>query len=210
MGEDDYGWYDDPGWNDPGQGDPVAIDPGQDPTVGSDPFADFTGADDSGIIWENGEVVGMDLGDGTWANLDGEIFDQAGNSLGFLDLYFSGKSFDELAPGITPDSGTGGGFLSGIGDFFKNLFGGSGGGSGGAGGAMGSAMGQLSSKAQQAAQNLSNAQQQGASTQTLQALQRQLYMAQQALTRMQGGGISPLLIAGAVGLGVYFLAKSRD
>ncbi len=110
MYDEDGNWIDDEGSDttvvvddgNQGGGDPGAGDPGDLP---NDPNgANFTGTDQDGMIYEAGQIVGMDLGDGTWADLNGTIYDANGNAI------------DQVQPAQG----------SGLGDFFSKLFGGGG------------------------------------------------------------------------------------
>lgn len=198
--DDDYGWsgYDDGGvitgepWIDNGDGS--FTDPG------------------TFEIWQDGEIIGFDNGDGTWTANDGTIFDSDNNPIdGPIDVVFSEPDL----PGS--DNSTGGGFFAGLGNFLSSLFGGGGGGNsaggsagGGGGGFSGGQLGQAQQQVNRAQQQLDQAQQNGSSAQVIARLQQQLGLAQQMLLAVQTGDRQKLiLIAALAGLGVYAWQSSR-
>lgn len=180
------------------------------------------------------------LGDGSWFNPDGQMFDSQGNWLrdDYLvhdeqtDTWYdaiTGEWFDsqgrltEFHPREAPDgtpitdegnvSDIGEGFFEKVGNLLKNLFGGSGSSQGGGqGGGGSSSFGSAAqSRQSQAEQALAKAQQSGtATTAQLAALQRQLAAAEAAVARSGGGMGSTIMVAAAVGLGVYALTSRRD
>ncbi len=66
MGDDDYGYW---GSDQPDDGGGVA--------------EDTSWTDEFGMIWENGEVIGFDNGDGSWTAADGSIFGENDELIGW-------------------------------------------------------------------------------------------------------------------------------
>lgn len=126
------------------------------------------------------------------------------DQLDFTDVY------------ATPDpiTSSGGGFWSGVEDFFGNLFGGAGGGSansGGGGGSFGGSSGggsqNLNALVQALTQALKSAQSSGASATDISALQQQLALA--TAQQKSADTMKMVLIGGGVIVGAYLLTRNN-
>lgn len=237
--EDYGGDYSDPGstvvdWFDNGDGSWTNLADGtiweNDQVIGYD-FGDGTWMDLDGNIrgadnqllpgfdasFEYDEASGFwfDTLTGAWINEAGEVVSFGGDAPSFPDSLPGGP---DTSGDYTPNQG--GGFWQSVGDFLGKIFGGGSGAPGGGGGGFGGggsfgggssgAQQQAQQRAQQAAQQLARAQQQGASAQQIAQLQQQLALSQAVLSRMGGSNVGQtILIAAAVGVGVYALATSR-
>ncbi len=246
--EDEWGNPDDTYWGD----DVTPPDGGVIIDDGGTPIDDGSGGDGGGVAVDNGDGSYSDefgdiynsatgqwlgwesaLGDGTWFNPDGQMFDANNNWVrdeylvhdeqsdtwydAITGEWYNGQGeLTDLHPrdppdGVTDIPGTvtdlpndnGGGIFDSIGNALKKLLGGSGSDS-----ALGNAAASRASQAQQAMQK---AQQTGTATAAqLAALQRQLTAAQAAAAQYGGSGGNTILIASVVGLGVYALTRPRD
>jgi len=201
-------------------------------------WSDGTMTDTEGYVWENGVNIGYDYGDGTWQDNDGYVYDDYNNVIAWgdpnewytggsggggddsiytlpvynvgTDIGYTNEEIADMIPTGTGEENSGGGFWSSVGGFLSSIFGGSsGGGGGGGGGGMvssggGGGGGAQQPNAQQLQQQLAQAYRDGASAATIATLQAQLR------ETSQPSMLQPILIAGAVGLGVYVLASSRQ
>lgn len=236
MGDDEtLPWWEEPP---PDDGGGVATeDPWEGWTDNGD--GSYTNPYTGEIQDESGQFVGYENGDGTWTDTNGNVFNADGSdyTVTFDESFVldpqSGLWYDKISgtwwnedgtqetvfvprdppggpvePGSAEDLGNGTlpgdkGFFDNVGDFFKKLFTGD--------SASPAASNALQGRVNDAQQKVQQAQQQGASQQQLQQLQRQLQLAQAAQKTTQLSDTTKMiLIAGAVGLGVYVLTQRRQ